>query len=116
MISIFVLWIILSLILVLLGLDQIYTDKNGEQIYIIPLIIFLPTFWTYYILTEYYFQRTLGKVLTNTIVVTTSGNKPTFGQIIGRTLSRNIPFEYLSYLGTTKGIHDRLSGTRVIKV
>jgi uncharacterized RDD family membrane protein YckC len=64
MISIFILWIILSLVLVLLGLDQVYTDESGEQFLITPMIILLPTFWTYYILTEFLFQRTLGKVLT----------------------------------------------------
>jgi uncharacterized RDD family membrane protein YckC len=116
MISIFILWIILSLVLVLRGLDQVYTDESGEQFLITPMIILLPTFWTYYILTEFLFQRTLGKVLTKTMVITKNGSRPTFGQILGRTFSRSIPFEYLSYLVTTIGIHDRISGTRVVKV
>jgi uncharacterized RDD family membrane protein YckC len=116
MITFLFLWILLSIIIVSLGLDQIYIGEKGEQILIAPVIIIVPTFWTYYILTEFLFQKTLGKVLTKTMVVTKTGDKPTLGQIIGRTLSRSIPFEYLSYLGTVIGIHDRLSGTRVIKV
>jgi uncharacterized RDD family membrane protein YckC len=115
MISFFILWFLLSLGLMLLGFNQIYVDETGEQIPLIPMIVIVPTFWGYYILTEFLFQRTLGKLLTKTMVVTKTGGKPTFGQVLGRTLSRSIPFEYLSYLVSVNGIHDRLSGTRVIK-
>ncbi|MGK7391089.1 MAG: RDD family protein [Candidatus Cyclobacteriaceae bacterium M2_1C_046] len=116
MIVIFILWFILSLITIITGLEQFYIDKAGEQIPIISMIIILPTFWAYYIFSEYIFQRTLGKMLTKSKVVTLNGDKPTFKQILIRTLSRNIPFEYLSYLITVKGIHDKLSNTRVIKI
>ncbi len=114
MISFFVLWIIISLGLMLLGFNHTYVDETGEQMPLIPMIMIVPTFWGYYILTEFFFQRTLGKLLTGTKVVTKTGDKPTFGQILGRTLSRSIPFEYLSFLVSENGIHDRLSGTRVI--
>lgn len=115
MISFFILWFLLSFGLMLLGFNQTYVDETGEQIPLIPIIIIVPTFWGYYILTKFLFQRTLGKLLTNTKVVTKTGDKPTLGQILGRTLSRSIPFEYLSYLVSVNGIHDRLSGTRVIR-
>ncbi len=115
MISIIAIWILLSFGLNLLGFDQMYEVEKGELITIIPLIIAFPTFWGYYLLTEFYFQRTLGKILTKTKVVTQTGDKPNFTQILWRTLSRSIPFEYFSYLVTINGIHDRLSGTRVIK-
>ncbi|MVM37941.1 hypothetical protein GO730_10615 [Spirosoma sp. HMF3257] len=70
----------------------------------------------YYILTELLFQRTLGKVLTKTKVVSLTGDKPSLLQIIFRTLSRSIPFEYLSYFVTVEGLHDKLSKTRVVKI
>jgi uncharacterized RDD family membrane protein YckC len=115
MISFFILWLLFSLGLMLLGFNQTYVDEKGEQIPLIPMIIIVPTFWGYYILSEFLFQRTLGKLLTKTKVVAKTGAKPTFGQILGRTLSRSIPFEYLSFLVSVNGIHDRLSGTRVIR-
>ncbi len=99
----------------LLGLENIYTDEKGAKIPVISTIIAVPTFWCYYILSEFLWQRTIGKLLTKTKVVTISGDKPTFLQILGRTLSRSIPFEYLSYFVSMSGIHDRLSGTRVIR-
>jgi uncharacterized RDD family membrane protein YckC len=115
MITFFLIWIILSIILILVGFDQTYTDETGELIPLIPMIIVIPTFWGYYIILEYFFQKTLGKVLTKTTVISKTGSKPTLGKIIGRTISRSIPFEYFSYLVTVNGIHDSLSGTRVIK-
>jgi uncharacterized RDD family membrane protein YckC len=115
MIAIFTLWIILSIACIFLGLDQTYTDETGEQLPIIPLMILIPTFWGYYFLAEYIFQRTLGKIATKSLVVSTAGNKPTMKQIAFRTLSRSIPFEYFSYFASVEGIHDRLSKTRVIR-
>ncbi len=115
MVTFFTIWFALTMGLMLLGLDQTYTDETGEQLPIVPLIILVPTFWGYYLLTEYKFQRTLGKVLTKTKVVSLTGDKPTLKQIIFRTLSRSIPFEYFSYLATVEGIHDKLSKTRVVK-
>jgi uncharacterized RDD family membrane protein YckC len=115
MITFFILWLLLSIMLIKLGLDQTYIDSSGEAVPVIPIIIVLPVFWFYYFLTELIFQQTLGKLLTKTIVVTKTGEKPSILQILGRTFSRSIPFEYLSYLFSTKGIHDYLSATRVIK-
>jgi uncharacterized RDD family membrane protein YckC len=75
------------------------------------LILFL-----YYFLTEVYFSRTLAKLVTRTIVVTSDGSKPTIKMIFIRTLSRFIVFEGLSYLGSiSRGWHDSLSGTYVVK-
>jgi uncharacterized RDD family membrane protein YckC len=115
MVAFFIIWFFLTFVLMALGLNQTYTDETGEQMPIISWVILIPTFWGYYILTEYKFQRTLGKLVTKTKVVSVTGDKPTIRQIIYRTLSRSIPFEYFSYLGTVEGIHDKLSKTRVIK-
>lgn len=115
MIVILVTWLAASIGLILLGFDDTYTDEVGDQVPVVPMLIILPIFWGYYIFTEFIFQRTLGKLVTRTKVVTKNGKKPSFWQILGRTLSRSIPLEYLSYFVTSNGIHDRLSGTRVVK-
>lgn len=70
----------------------------------------------YYILSEYLFEgKTLGKLVTNTRVVTLDGGRPTFNQILGRSFARIIPFEPFSYLGDSNtGWHDQMSQTIVI--
>ena len=68
---------------------------------------------------EAVFQRSPGKFLTGTKVVNESGGKPTFGQILGRSLCRFIPFEAFSFLfgdsSRVVGWHDKFSGTLVVK-
>lgn len=115
LIVIFILWIVLIGCLTLAGFDQAYKGIKLEQMVLVFALLFLPAFWIYYLVAEFFFQRTLGKVLSKTKVVTKAGLKPGFLQILGRTLSRSIPFEYLSYLRSPTGIHDILSGTRVVK-
>jgi uncharacterized RDD family membrane protein YckC len=72
----------------------------------------------YFVLTEALFQRTLAKFITGTRVVTADGTQPSFGQIVGRSFARMIPFEAFSFLGSPNpvGWHDSLSGTRVVEV
>jgi uncharacterized RDD family membrane protein YckC len=49
-------------------------------------------------------------------IVDASGNKPSFGKIVGRNFARLIPFEACSFLGSSaRGWHDSLSGTYVVK-
>jgi uncharacterized RDD family membrane protein YckC len=87
----------------------------GEDI---GLIIGLIALFAYHLTFEAIFQKTLGKVLTGTKVVSVTGEKPSFLALLGRTLARYIPFEPLSFLfyGSypTKGWHDRLSRTLVV--
>ena len=69
----------------------------------------------YYIVTEALFQRTLAKLLTGSVVVTWDGRRPTFGQIVGRSFARLIPFEVFSFLKSEPvGWHDSLSKTLVV--
>lgn len=69
----------------------------------------------YYIIFEGAVGRTPGKLITGTKVVTEDGGTPTFGQVVGRTLSRFVPFEPFSFFGSEpRGWHDRWSGTRVV--
>ncbi len=70
----------------------------------------------YYSLLEFLTGKSIGKMITKTKVVTESGDKPTFLNILGRTLCRFIPFEPLSFLfgDDDKGWHDTISKTMVV--
>ncbi len=70
----------------------------------------------YCIVLEGLLGRTVGKLVTGTVVVRNDGQRPSFGQIVGRTFVRYVPFEPLSFLGdAASGWHDRWSGTRVVR-
>jgi uncharacterized RDD family membrane protein YckC len=69
----------------------------------------------YYVAFESNGGRTLGKMVTRTKVVTEGGGEPRFGQIVGRSFCRYIPFEPFSLLFDEQGWHDGLSGTRVVR-
>lgn len=76
----------------------------------------LAIFFLYYMILEGTAGRTLGKLITGTKVVNISGEKPSLGQIIGRTLTRFIPFEFVTFFGSeTHGLHDRWASTYVVK-
>ena len=78
----------------------------------ISLLLF-PCYW---IIFEYFFQKTPGKFITQTTVLTIYGDKPTFLNTVGRTLCRFIPFEQFSFLGSRAvGWHDSISKTRVVE-
>lgn len=71
----------------------------------------------YYLLTELLLGQSLGKLLTNTIVVNSIGQRPNLGQVVIRTLVRMIPlFDALSFLFSSdkRGLHDKWSKTYVI--
>jgi uncharacterized RDD family membrane protein YckC len=79
--------------------------------YQIPIAILF--FLFYYIVFEGLSSRTPAKFILGTVVVREDGGTPTFGKIVIRTLCRCIPFEPFSFFGEL-GLHDRLSGTRVV--
>lgn len=69
----------------------------------------------YYIIFEFKFQQTPGKMVTETIVVDKFGNKPNLKTIILRTAARYVPFEALSCIATPSyGWHDKWTETYVI--
>ena len=70
----------------------------------------------YYAAAELLFQRTVGKLVTSTQLVTQNDTRPTRSQLIVRTLCRFLPLEPLSLLFSRRSLawHDKLSSTKVI--
>jgi len=92
-------------------------DQKSSLILIIPVISI-----AYYYFFEFYLQKTIGKFLTNTIVIDEYANRPTRKQILWRTFYR-IPefrlwnFYFREYMNGTKfcyGLHDRKTTTWVV--
>ena len=81
-------------------------------------LISIPAFLVYYAAFEGAIGRTPGKFLFGTRVVADHGGAPSFGQAIGRTLARMIPFEPFSVLfaadGKAIGWHDSIARTKVV--
>lgn len=70
----------------------------------------------YFFVMESYLSKTIGKAITRTSVVLENGEKPTFKDISIRSISRFVPFDALSFLGTLgNGWHDKWSKTYVVK-
>lgn len=70
----------------------------------------------YYIIFESLCGRTLGKIITGSVIIDEYGLKPGFGSILKRTLCRLIPFDGLSFLGASGRMwHDSLSRTYVVE-
>lgn len=70
----------------------------------------------YYLVFESLFGRTMGKIITGSIVVDENGLKPSFGVVCTRTLCRLIPFDALSFLSKSGRIwHDSFSKTYVVE-
>jgi uncharacterized RDD family membrane protein YckC len=104
----------------MLGLVSFAVGYSGWIENMSPLTdVILSTFLflLYYFAQEALFGRTIGKLITGTVVINASGGRPSTGQVLGRTLARVIPFEALSALGTPPTPwHDSLSKTRVVRV
>jgi uncharacterized RDD family membrane protein YckC len=109
----FVIGLMIGLFTSVMGADREFLDKIPDLVY--GLVVYL----IYYIPQEALFGRTLGKLVTGTKVVSAMGERPTFGQIVGRTFCRMIPFEPFSFLfggDCPVGWHDKISDTRVVRV
>jgi len=69
----------------------------------------------YYIFFETLFARTVGKFISQTIVVDEDGERPSHSVVLIRSLSRLIPFYEISFFGIpSRGWHDRISKTYVV--
>lgn len=109
---------VLGIVFAMMRMDPSGTLSPADEVtlQITGFILGMLTAVGYFILMEGTCQRTLGKFVTGTIVVTAGGARPSFGQIVGRSFARMIPFEAFSFLVGKRpvGWHDSLSGTRVV--
>lgn len=108
----FVIVMFTGLLIGLFGLTGLgfWLDNLGDLGWnIIGIIILM----IYYVLTEGFFGRSIGKFITGTVVVDENGEKPDFGTIFRRSLCRLIPFDAFSFLGS-RGWHDSISETYVV--
>jgi uncharacterized RDD family membrane protein YckC len=86
---------------------------NGGLNYLFAFLTVL----LYYMAFEGIFGFTVGKLITGTRVVDSEGGPPSFGQIVGRSFARLVPFEQFSFFDNPPvGWHDRWSGTRVVNI
>lgn len=93
------------------------TEAEAAFLNIVAMIVALIAIVLYFFVMEAACGRTIGKLITGTMVTTSDGSPPSVGQLFGRSLARLIPFEPFSFLGKQPpvGWHDSLSGTRVVK-
>ncbi|MCL6268025.1 RDD family protein [Flagellimonas myxillae] len=106
---------VLGLVLNHFAPDKLYLllDDNKMKDYALGAILL----FVYYVFFEGFTGRTIGKFFTKTKVVMENGDKPTFTDIVIRSLCRMIPFEAFSFLGKDAiGWHDTLSKTRVVEM
>lgn len=103
--------------LILLGVHEKAAEEDMEGLLKERLMIAL-IYVSYYVLVEGGLKgKTIGKFVTNTRTVNLDGSTPGFGTILKRSVSRVVPFEFLSFLGSrSDGWHDRWSDTIVIDV
>ncbi|MFC0351118.1 RDD family protein [Undibacterium danionis] len=78
------------------------------------LVLGVPILFLYFGFFEFLWGRTPGKLLFGTRVVNEEGGRVSFGQVLGRTACRFIPFEAFSFLFAERGWHDSISRTRVV--
>jgi uncharacterized RDD family membrane protein YckC len=108
--------LIIYVLLINLGSYSTFTNYGTslfEPEYIFVLEI--PFLLLYYIILEGIFNTTAGKCATGTTIANANGERPGFGQIVGRTFCRLIPFEAFSFFTAgARGWHDTFSNTYVV--
>ncbi len=108
--------------IIIYSVSALIPYKNGSLLDLLisydrlqSLLFFSLLMFIYYSLLEILFSKTISKYITNTIVVMKDGTKPNHLNILGRSLLRLVPFEYLTFLqGRKLGLHDENSSTFVV--
>ena len=107
-------WFILAFISVIL-LDHYLPTADHFTINLLAYSVMIGLFLGYYFILEYFFQKTLGKLITRTKVVDLEGEEPEAGAVFLRSLFRLIPFDWAFYFFRRNGLHDLLSNTKVVR-
>jgi uncharacterized RDD family membrane protein YckC len=111
-----VLWVLNTVALIALMVVRGNFDPNALGLGL-QLAVNLSLMLGYYIVMEGMFARTIGKFACGTTVVDAKGAPPTWGQVVGRSFARFIPFEFLAIFGANRlMLHDTLPDTRVVCV
>jgi uncharacterized RDD family membrane protein YckC len=77
-------------------------------------LVSLICYFLYYLIFESLNGKTIGKIITKTIVVNNNNTKPNILKVFVRTIIRFYPFDLVSYLfGFENGAHDIFSKTRL---
>ncbi len=69
----------------------------------------------YYCFSEVIFKTSIGKIILGNLIITYSGESPSITQRVGRCFCRLIPLEAFSFLLSTRGWHDRITETYIVK-
>lgn len=97
------------------GVMEALKQPNTLRDIVVTTVVLL----IYYVPMEGIFGVTLGKLVTNTRVVDEHGRPPSWGQVLGRTFARLIPFEAFTILFSPAqrpaAWHDRLAKTLVVR-
>jgi uncharacterized RDD family membrane protein YckC len=94
----------------LLWMTQNWVDPSQAK------MAFVLIYFVYYFSFEVIYGQTVGKMITQTKVVSVSTlEKAGVWSILIRTFTRIFPLYFLSYFLTGKGLHDHLSNTILIK-
>ncbi|MEM9934035.1 MAG: RDD family protein [Bacteroidota bacterium] len=112
----------LSFSLIVFGLTKLTNilsiDLTEKLTISLPMEILNPLWlFTYYVLMEKLFGKTLGKFFTGTKVISFDGTSPSWIQVIARSLLRMVLFgiEFFSFLKDRPiGWHDSITETIVI--
>ena len=94
--------------------DSVLTQETGNAVMIQYLVAIIIIVGYYTIMEGATKGRTIGKFITGTQVVKEDGSQITWKDAFLRSLSRLVPFEPFSALGTTPW-HDSWTNTTVIK-
>jgi len=92
------------------GLAQMVTENVGMY-----YLTFFGVFFLYYGLLEGSKGKTVGKMVTKTTVITTTGEPMSIGKAFLRTLCRIVPFEFISVFLGGPMWHDKWAGTMLVK-
>lgn len=99
-------------------LNSLIWQNFSQSSYLkIMLFTYLSSIFLYFFICEKYIGKTVGQTFTKTKVASAIGSRLTTKQILRRSLTRLIPFDFLTFLlkKDPVGLHDKLSKTYVIK-
>lgn len=72
------------------------------------------TYGAHFLIGELYQQKTIGKLLTGSIVINEYAEPPDLKTVFLRSIIRLVPFEPFSFFGYDRGWHDKWTNTYVV--